>query len=91
MGILTQETRMSRMAHFWFSISRPLGCLSFLITFVVVLFLVKLLWAWTVPDLFPEAVKQNFIAPAIGWLTALKIAIFLSFLAWVAGIRRRRD
>ena len=82
---------MSRAAQFWFTISRPFGCIFFLITLAVVLLLVKLLWAWTVPDLFPGAVANGTIAGAIGWFTALKVAIFLSFLAWVAGIRKRRD
>jgi hypothetical protein len=31
------------------------------IAFFVTLFLVKILWAWTVPDLFPGAVQQGLI------------------------------
>jgi hypothetical protein len=55
---------------------------------VVVLLLVKLLWAWTIPDLFPGAVQQGLIAGSIGWLAALKVAIFAAVLAALAGVRR---
>jgi len=57
---------------------------------VLALLLIKLLWAWTIPDLFPGAVEQGLVAKSISWLTAFKVAIFVSLLAGVAGIRRRR-
>jgi len=56
--------------------------------FVVALFLVKILWAWTIPDLFPGAVDQGLIAKEISWYTSLKVAIFIAVLAGIAGIRR---
>ena len=56
--------------------------------FIVALFLVKILWAWTIPDLFPGAVKQGLIAKEISWYTSLKVAIFVAALAGIAGIRR---
>jgi len=63
------------------------GCLFLLlIPLVVVLLLVKLLWAWTIPDLFPGAVQQG--SGSIGWLTSLKVAIFAAILAALAGVRR---
>ena len=55
---------------------------------LVVLLIVKVLWAWTVPDLFPGAVSQGLVASDISWYTALKLAIFVAFLAGVAGLRR---
>ncbi|GEM_PF-544035 len=58
------------------------------IMFVFALFLIKILWAWTIPDLFPGAVQQGLIAKSISWITAAKLAIFLSILAGVAGIAR---
>jgi len=65
------------------------GCLFLLlIPLVVVLLLVKLLWAWTIPDLFPGAVQQGLVAGSIGWLTSLKVAIFAAILAALAGVRR---
>ena len=51
------------------------------VAFVVVMFLVKILWAWTVPDLFPGAVEQGLVAESISWLTAVKIAICVAVLS----------
>ena len=51
------------------------------IAFVVFLFVIKALWAWTVPDLFPGAVKQGLVAETISWGTAAKLAIFVAILA----------
>ena len=56
--------------------------------FIVALFLVKILWAWTIPDLFPGAVEQGLIAKEISWYTSLKVAIFVAALAGIAGIRK---
>ena len=49
---------------------------------VVVLsfFLIKLLWAWTIPDLFPGAVEQGLVATEISWLTSFKLAVFFGLL-----------
>jgi hypothetical protein len=55
--------------------------------FVIVLLLVKVLWAWTIPDLFPGAVEQGLIAGSISWFTSLKVAIFAAVLAGLAGVR----
>ncbi len=60
----------------------------FAVVLVVALFLVKILWAWTIPDLFPGAVEQGLIARSISWFTALKLAVFLAILAGIAGARR---
>jgi hypothetical protein len=57
---------------------------------VLALLLVKLLWAWTVPDLFPGAVGQNLIAPTISWYASFKLAIFIAVLAGVARAGRGR-
>ena len=65
------------------------GCLVFAIgAFVLGLLLVKVLWGWTIPDLFPGAVEKGLIARSISWFTALKVAIFIAVLAGVAGISR---
>ena len=48
---------------------------------VIVLLLVKLFWAWTIPDLFPGAVSQGLVAESISWYTAFKVAIFVAVLA----------
>mgnify|MGYP001070575182 CR=1 FL=1 len=54
------------------------------IAFVVVLLLVKLLWAWTIPDLFPGAVEQGLIAGKISWLAAVKVALCVAILSGFA-------
>lgn len=59
-----------------------------LAAFVVALLLLRWLWAWTVPDLFPGAVQQGLVAGSISWYTALKLAIFLAVLAGFAGARK---
>ena len=58
-----------------------LGCAAF----VVVLFLVKALWAWTVPDLLPGAVHQGLVAGSISRLTAAKVAVFIAVLSGFSG------
>jgi hypothetical protein len=54
------------------------------VAFVVVLLLVKALWAWTIPDLFPAAVQQGLVAGSISWLTAVKVALFIAVLSGFA-------
>ena len=54
------------------------------------LFLIKLLWAWTIPDLFPGAVASGLIAGNIGWLTAFKLSLFLGLLFGIAGVRNTK-
>jgi hypothetical protein len=56
---------------------------------VVMLLVVKLLWAWTIPDLFPGAVQQGLIARTISWWTAFKVAIFVAVMAGLAGGARK--
>ena len=42
---------------------------------VLALFLVKWVWGWTIPDLFPGAVKQGLVAGSISWMTAFKLVV----------------
>lgn len=53
----------------------------------VALFLIKILWAWTIPDLFPGAVEQGLIAGEISWFASLKLALFLGILSAIVGNR----
>ncbi len=55
------------------------------LAFVLVLLLVKVLWSWTVPDLFPGAVEQGLVAARISWLAALKLAIIAAIVAGISG------
>ena len=55
------------------------------IVLVLGLFLTKVMWAWIVPDLFPEAVNQGLIADTISWFTSFKIAIALALFSGFIG------
>jgi len=78
------------MKKFWlFAIAPGIAALVVFI-FLVMLFVVKILWAWTIPDLFPGAVEQGLVAKSISWFTAFKLAIFVAIMGGVAGISRKR-
>ena len=64
------------MKKAWWVAIAP-GILGAIVLFLLV---VKLLWAWTIPDLFPGAVEQGLITPSVSWLTAFKVAIFFGVL-----------
>ena len=62
--------------------------LAVVICFIIIGFLaIKLLWAWTVPDLFPGAVEQGLVAAHISWFSALKLSVFMGFIYSFSGIR----
>jgi len=63
---------------------------AFIFGFVVLL-LLKLLWAWTVPDIFPGAVEQGLVAETISWYTALKLALFMSVTGGLMGMRNAQQ
>ena len=48
-------------------------------------FLIKIHWAWTIPDLFPGAIEQGLIAGEISWFASLKLALFLGILSAIIG------
>lgn len=73
----------------WIAITGVLALIA--VYAVIVLLLVKLLWAWTIPDIFPGAVSQGLIVGSISWYTAFKIAVFVAVLAGLAGVRRGRE
>ena len=50
------------------------------IIFLLAFFLLKLLWAWVIPDLFPGAVTQGLVAAEISWWTSFKLALFLAVI-----------
>jgi len=69
----------------WLAFIIP-GLLTIIISvFVLALLLIKLLWPWTIPDLFPGAVDQGLIAREISWYTSFKLAIFVAVMAGIAG------
>jgi CDP-diglyceride synthetase len=80
---------MTQNKTWWIAITGVLALIAVYV--VIVLLLVKLLWAWTIPDIFPGAVSQGLIAGSISWYTAFKIAVFVAVLAGLAGVRRGRE
>ena len=51
---------------------------------ILAFFIIKWLWAWTIPDLFPGAVEQGLVAAEISWLTSFKLALFFGILTGAA-------
>ena len=51
--------------------------------FILIFVVLKWLWAWTIPDLFPGAVEQGLIAKEISWFTSFKLALFFTFFGGV--------
>ena len=47
---------------------------------ILAFFIIKWIWAWTIPDLFPGAVEQGLVAAEISWLTSFKLAILFGIL-----------
>ncbi len=70
----------------WLAVIIPGLLLMILSVFVLALLLIKLVWPWTIPDLFPGAVDQGLIAREITWYTSFKLAIFVAVLAGIGGI-----
>jgi hypothetical protein len=50
------------------------------VMFVIALVLFKVVWAWVVPDMFPEAVSQGLISEDLTWLAAVKLAVLVGML-----------
>jgi len=56
------------------------------VTFLIGVILVKLLWYWTIPELFPAAIEQGFILGDITWLAAFKITGLVAVLTSAGSI-----
>jgi hypothetical protein len=56
------------------------------VTFLIGVILVKLLWFWAIPELFPAAVEQGLILGDITWLTALKITGLIAVMTSAGSI-----
>lgn len=50
------------------------------IVVVFMLFVIKFMWSWVVPDLFPGAVATGMVAGQITWFTAFKVALVVGIL-----------
>ena len=79
------------MTKTWWVVLVP-GILALVaVALVVMLLVVKLLWAWTIPDLFPGAVQQGLVTAQISWYTAFKVAIFAAVLTGLSGARYHKE
>lgn len=58
--------------------------------FIFGIFLIKLFWMWTIPEIFPGAVKQGLIVENISWFNALKLSILFSMIAGLTRISKRK-
>ena len=75
----------------------PVAFLFVLVVLLIPFILIKLLWAWTIPDLFPGAVEQGLVADSISWFTSFKIAIFVAVISTffstffkISGVKRAK-
>ena len=68
------------MRNWWLAIIPGIIAIM-LIVFIIALFIIKFVWSWIIPDLFPGAVSQGLVAGSIGWYTAFKIAIVMALLS----------
>ena len=58
------------------------GIIALVVGFIAIaFFIIKLLWAWTIPELFPGAVQQGLVAAEISWFTSFKLALFFGILS----------
>ena len=56
------------------------------VTLVIGTILFKLLWSWTIPEIFPVAVEQGLILGDITWLAAMKITGLVAILTSAGSI-----
>ena len=65
--------------------------INFLVAIValpVILVLLKLLWVFTVPQIFPGAVEQNLIVQTLSWSAAFKLALFIYVIGLFIRVRK---
>jgi len=51
------------------------------VAFVVTVVLLKFVWAWVVPDLFPGAVDQGILLAELTWLETVKFVVLVGMLS----------
>jgi hypothetical protein len=57
--------------------------ISVAIAFGITVVVLKFVWAWVVPDLFPGAVAQGLINADLTWAAAVKFAVLVAVLSGV--------
>lgn len=69
----------------WLPVLVPAGIALAVVAFFVFLFVVRYLWAWVIPSLFPGAVQQGLIIGTLDWWGAFKLAVFVCVLSIFGG------
>jgi hypothetical protein len=59
-----------------------------LVAFPVILILLKLLWVFTIPEVFPGAVEQGLIVSVLSWKAAFKVALFIFVVGLFIRVRK---
>ena len=54
--------------------------------FLLALLVIKLVWAWTIPDLFPGAVEQGLVAESLSWYASFTLAVLVALLGGPSGL-----
>lgn len=62
------EERVTEGVTLWMTI-----LIQIAIAFVISVIILKFVWGWVVPDLFPGAVNQGLISGNLTWTAALKL------------------
>jgi hypothetical protein len=72
---MTKSKRMLRWTVRW------------VLLFCVVVVLMKFVWIFIVPSLFPGAIGEGFIVASLSWLTAVKIGIVVVGLMLIRDVK----
>ena len=48
---------------------------------VIAACLLKLVWVWVMPELFPGAVTQGLLVASLSWAAAFKLTVFMMVLS----------
>ncbi len=59
------------------------------IAFITTLLLIKLLWDWIIPDLFPGLVAQGLLIGIMSWDTAFKMAILATIIMVIKVMKKK--
>lgn len=61
------------------------GIFMLILVVLLPLVLIKLLWGWIIPDIFPRAVEQGLITDRISWGATVKLMIIVVFTKMLSG------
>lgn len=56
---------------------------NIVVSFAVTIVIVKLVWGWVIPDIFPGAVDEGLVSGDLTWLDSAKLAILVAVLSGI--------